>query len=59
MYNILAVFIGGGMGSVVRYGVSEFVKLNFKTIFPLATLVSNVVSCVLLAFTIFFLSEKI
>jgi CrcB protein len=59
MNNILLVFLGGGLGSVVRYGISEFVKTNFKTIFPIATLVSNILSCIILALAIGFFSEKI
>ena len=59
MYNLVAVFIGGGFGSLARYGISEWVKLNFKTAFPLATFVSNVLSCLVLALTILLLNEKI
>ena len=59
MNNLFAVFIGGGVGSLARYGISEYVKINFTTAFPLATLVSNVLSCLILALTIYFLKEKI
>jgi fluoride exporter len=42
--NWLLVFIGGGLGSLVRYAISLiFNKLDNN--FPLATLVSNVVAC--------------
>ncbi|MBI2271768.1 MAG: fluoride efflux transporter CrcB [Bacteroidetes bacterium] len=58
MNNILAIFIGGGLGSLVRYGISGFTAERFKTIFPLATLASNILSCVILAATIAFLSQK-
>lgn len=59
MNNLLLVFLGGGLGSVVRFGISEFVKSNFKTIFPIATLCSNIISCFILALAIGFFSEKI
>lgn len=59
MYNLAAVFIGGGLGSMARYGISEFVKLNYKTQFPLATLLSNLLSCFVLAVSILLLNEKI
>lgn len=59
MNNLLLVFLGGGLGSVVRFGISEFVKSNFKTIFPIATLCSNIISCLILALAIGFFSEKI
>ncbi len=59
MYNIAAVFIGGGFGSLARYGISEFVKQHFKATFPIATLFSNFLSCAILALTVALLSDKI
>ena len=59
MNNLLLVFLGGGLGSIVRYGISEFVRSNFKSVFPLATLCSNVISCVILALAVGFFNEKI
>jgi fluoride exporter len=45
--NVLLVFLGGGLGSLARYGISLIVNdLNPK--FPFATLVSNVVACFLI-----------
>ena len=58
MNNVLAIFIGGGLGSLVRYGISGFAVARFKTIFPIATLTSNVLSCIILAVTITFLSSR-
>jgi fluoride exporter len=59
MNNLVLVFLGGGLGSVARYGVSEFVKGNFKTMFPLATFCSNLLSCLIVALTIGYFSERI
>ena len=59
MTNLLAVFIGGGLGSVLRYGISLLVQQHFKTFFPLATLLSNLLSCLILAITIGYFYEKI
>ena len=59
MNNLLLVFLGGGLGSIVRYGISEFVKLNFRSVFPIATLCSNVISCIILALAIGFFTEKL
>lgn len=59
MNNILLVFLGGGLGSILRYGISEFVKSNFKSAFPIATLLSNILSCIILALAIGNFSEKI
>lgn len=45
--NYLLVFIGGGIGSILRFGLSELLR-PYTTTFPFATLVANVLSCVLL-----------
>jgi len=49
MLQLLYVFIGGGLGSVTRFGISKFISQNFTNQFPLATLLSNVFSCIILA----------
>jgi len=59
MNNILLVFLGGGLGSIARYGISEIVKNNFKSNFPIATLLSNVISCAILALVIGIFAQKI
>lgn len=59
MNNLLLVFIGGGLGSIVRYGIGTFVQTNFKFIFPLATFLSNIVSCLIVALTVALLSQKL
>ena len=55
MNIILAIFIGGGLGSISRYGVSKL----YTTTFPLGTLTANVLSCIILAITIYGFSSKI
>ena len=45
--NILLVFIGGGLGSVCRYLVSEIIFLK-KFDFPYPTFISNVLGCFLI-----------
>ncbi len=59
MNNLILVFLGGGLGSIARYGISEIVKPNFKTQFPIATLCSNVISCILLALFVGVFTERI
>lgn len=56
--NVLMVFVGGGLGSLARYGLSVFALNNFKTNFPIATLLSNVLSCLVLAITVGFFFQK-
>lgn len=59
MNNLLLVFLGGGIGSIVRYGIGFLVQLNLKTTFPLATLCSNIISCLVLAITVTILNQKL
>ena len=49
----LAVFLGGGVGSMVRFAISRgFLALQLKSDFPWATLASNVLATTLLAWLI-------
>lgn len=55
--NFLLVFIGGGIGSVLRYGIG----LGFQkstTSLPMATLLSNTIACVLFALTLYVMQAK-
>lgn len=46
--NYLLVFLGGGAGSICRYGISHLLsKYNFT--FPYATLLANALSCIVFA----------
>ena len=45
LQNILTVFIGGGLGSVIRYIISFFVPLTYNYSFPFHTILANVVGC--------------
>ncbi|MDZ7877499.1 MAG: fluoride efflux transporter CrcB [Saprospiraceae bacterium] len=45
--NFLLVFLGGGLGSLVRYGISLLIS-RFEINFPLATFFSNVAACFLI-----------
>lgn len=53
------VFLGGGLGSLARYGISLGVKQFSESVFPWATLLSNVLSCLVMGFALFFLTGKI
>lgn len=55
--NWLLVFIGGGIGSVCRYGISQIASsLGWR--FAISTLVSNVVATVILALVWIWLMKK-
>lgn len=51
MLNILAIFIGGGLGSLSRYGISVLLR-TYSFNFPFATLLVNIVGSLILGFTI-------
>ena len=51
LINFAWVFLGGGLGSICRYGISLF--FNYQTTaFPWATLWANVISCLILGFLV-------
>jgi fluoride exporter len=56
--NFLLVFIGGGLGSGVRYAISRWVGLNHSQLFPMATLISNVIACFVLGLVIGMADQK-
>ena len=45
--NYLAVFIGGGLGSICRYGIARWLA-PYQLVFPYATLLANILSCIVL-----------
>ena len=48
MNTLIAIFIGGGLGSLSRFGISKLLLFfSYSSIFPLATLLSNTISCVI------------
>lgn len=46
MQQVLLIFIGGGLGSLCRYGISRWMETSAS--FPYATFVANVLSCLIL-----------
>ena len=51
--NYFLVFLGGGIGSILRYGVSRIFSKSL-TEFPLATLISNLTACVIFVLVIYY-----
>jgi len=49
--NLIWVFVGGGSGSLCRYGIAKLMA-NYKMDFPLATFIANVISCIILGYLI-------
>jgi len=56
--NVIYVFLGGGAGSLIRYFFGLWFTHMKYFAFPWATLLANVVSCVVFAGAIFLLGEK-
>ncbi|MCB0402738.1 MAG: fluoride efflux transporter CrcB [Flavobacteriales bacterium] len=59
MMNLIAIFVGGGLGSLCRYGISRLAGEYFKTSFPLGTFLANLLSCLILAIATIYLSGKL
>jgi CrcB protein len=57
MKTLLLVFIGGGLGSLLRYLVSKWVNSSIVSAFPYGTFIVNVTGCFLIGFFIFYFSE--
>ncbi len=54
--NWLLVFVGGGLGSVARYGVSQLLQRFYSGSLPAATFLSNVLSCIVLGLVVMYLN---
>ena len=54
----LYVFLGGGLGTLMRYLVSKASLNYFEGSFPLGTFISNILACVILALLVVTFSQK-
>ena len=54
MQAILLIFIGGGIGSLLRYGLSRFVAGMVISAFPYGTFIVNMIGCFLIGFIVFY-----
>ncbi|XOV66917.1 MAG: fluoride efflux transporter CrcB [Fluviicola sp.] len=54
----LWIFLGGGLGSVARYGVSKVASSFYTGNFPLGTFIANMLACLLLAVLVIFVAPK-
>ena len=53
MTNLIAVFLGGGIGSILRFGISNLIQNASTSSLPWATLISNGLSTLILGWLIF------
>ena len=58
MITAIYIFIGGGLGSLLRYGIGSAVKNWTEMSFPLGTFLSNLLACILLAVFTVVISSK-
>jgi CrcB protein len=57
--NALLVFAGGGAGSLARYALSLLIRnTGWAGSFPLATLLANILSCVVLGMLVYMLPRE-
>ena len=56
--NAVAIFIGGGLGSLCRFGLGKPTSSYFVSSFAFATLFSNVLSTLILALFIYSFQDK-
>tara|TARA_B110000438_G_scaffold301180_1_gene355417 strand:- start:1538 stop:1912 length:375 start_codon:yes stop_codon:yes gene_type:complete len=56
--NIVAIFIGGGLGSLCRYGVGKLTSYYLVSTFAYASLFSNVLSTLVLAAFVYLFQDK-
>lgn len=50
MLPVILVALGGAIGAVLRYSLSNFVAYRFISSFPLGTLIVNVTGCLLVGY---------
>lgn len=48
--NYLLVFIGGGLGALTRFGLTQWIASLFAGRFPLGILVCNLIGCLLIGY---------
>jgi len=49
---LLAVFLGGGFGSLARFGIGKWAMSTFAHEIPVGTLIANILSCVILGIVV-------
>lgn len=55
---LVPVFIGGGLGAMLRFFISIMVVNNMKSFLPFATLLANLVAILIMGLTLYFAETK-
>jgi CrcB protein len=58
LLDSICIFLGGGLGSVLRYWLSKGVHRYWSTGYPLGTLTVNLLGCFLIGFWMTLLAER-
>ena len=53
------IFLGGGLGSLSRFGVGAMAHKFYKGGFPIGTLIVNTVACLILGLMVYYFRERI
>jgi CrcB protein len=54
MQAVLLIFFGGGIGSLLRYGLSRWINNTIISEFPLGTFIVNIIGCFCIGFIIYY-----
>jgi len=49
MNQFILIFLGGGLGSLARYGTAK-AFLKWSSVFPFGTLTANIIACLVMGF---------
>ena len=58
MKILLAVFLGGGFGSIARFSIGKWAINTFSDGLPIGTLIANVLSCLVLGIVVKFAEQE-
>lgn len=59
LQKFLVIALGGALGALARYWVGSFVGSRMGTRFPWGTFVINISACLIIGFTLTFLSRRV
>jgi fluoride exporter len=57
--EVFLIFVGGGLGSVARYGMGRWLNAGHQYAFPLGTFTANVLACLILGLVIGLAEQKL
>lgn len=55
---LFPIFIGGGIGAILRYSISILVVNNLKSYLPIATLIANLLAILVMGLALFYAESK-